>query len=116
MTDSNKEKFYQEVGFIISDLRKNAEMSQQTLAEKVGLSRTSIVNIEKGRQYSPLHVLWEITQSLQVELSMLIPDLEYERNDINPSLKNLVNSKKKRDNLNDDSINKINSFLKKSFR
>lgn len=115
MTDSNKKKFYQEVGYIISDLRKSKEMSQQTLAEMVGLSRTSIVNIEKGRQYPPLHVLWGITNILQVELSMLIPDLEYERNDINPALKILVNKKRKKDNLNDESIKNLNSFLKKSF-
>ena len=115
MTDNNKDRFYQEVGFMISEFRKSANMSQQIFAEKVGLSRTSIVNIEKGRQSPPLHTLWTISNIFNVELSMLIPDFEYERNEINPSLRSLIAKNKKKDKLNDESYVKINSFIKKSF-
>lgn len=115
MTDNNKEKFYQELGFSISEFRNATGMSQQVLAEKVGLSRTSIVNIEKGRQHPPLHILWIISDNLGVSLSQIIPDFEYERSEINSSLKNLIRKKKRRDDLNDESYQKISSFIKKSF-
>lgn len=115
MTENNKKKLYQELGFSISEHRNAKGMSQQVLAEKVGLSRTSIVNIEKGRQHPPLHVLWMISDILGLSLSQIVPDFEYERNEINPSLKNLIRKKKRRDGLNDESYQKINSFIKKSF-
>lgn len=37
------------------------------------MSRVSIVNIEAGRQHPPVHVLWDIAQELDVELTFLLP-------------------------------------------
>lgn len=37
------------------------------------MSRTSMVNIEKGRQHTSLHVLWEIAERLDVEAKSLLP-------------------------------------------
>jgi len=48
-------------------------ISQVQLAEKIGVSRASIVNIEAGRQRPPLHVLWQIAEVLGTELAELIP-------------------------------------------
>jgi transcriptional regulator with XRE-family HTH domain len=48
-------------------------MSQVQLAEKIGVSRASVVNIEAGRQRPPLHVLWQIAEALGTELTDLIP-------------------------------------------
>jgi len=48
-------------------------MSQTALAEKLSLSRVSIVNIEKGRQRAPVHVLWQIAELLSTELANIIP-------------------------------------------
>lgn len=48
-------------------------MSQAKLAEKVGVNRVSIVNIEKGRQRAPLDLLWRIAEALGTDLVQLIP-------------------------------------------
>lgn len=111
MTESNKQKFYQELGFVLSEARKNAKLSQEILAEKVGLSRVSIVNIEKGRQTPPLHVLWTFSNIVGVELSELLPQFEINHNKLNPSLKKIISKNEKAGQYSDESSMKINSFI-----
>ena len=48
-------------------------MTQERLGTLVGLSRTSITNIEKGRQHVPLHQLYRIADALDVTPTMLLP-------------------------------------------
>lgn len=48
-------------------------MSQAHLAGQVGLLRTSITNIEAGRQKAPLHVLYALCDALDVEVTDLLP-------------------------------------------
>ena len=48
-------------------------LSQQDLATRIGISRTSIVNIEAGRQHSPLHVVVQIAEVLSTDVASLIP-------------------------------------------
>jgi len=48
-------------------------MSQQAFAKAVGLSRTSITNIERGRQPISLHTLYFMADILGVEPSDLLP-------------------------------------------
>ena len=53
--------------------RSSNRVSQARLAEKVEVSRTSIVNIEAGRQHAPIHLLWRIAEELDIEPLSLIP-------------------------------------------
>ena len=48
-------------------------MTQERLGRLVGLSRTSITNIEKGRQHISLHQLFAIAEALRVRPDMLLP-------------------------------------------
>jgi transcriptional regulator with XRE-family HTH domain len=62
-------------------------MSQAKLAKELGMSRTSVVNIEAGRQHPPLHVLWLIAEKLGTEAALLIPkQFEYREQSIPVSL------------------------------
>ena len=72
--------FYSAVGRRIAE-RRNAErpngrMTQKALAAKARLTRTSIINIEKGRQQILLHTLVDIANALQISPVELIPELE----------------------------------------
>jgi transcriptional regulator with XRE-family HTH domain len=69
-------RFYVELGQNIRRHRQRAEarLSQDTLAKRVGMSRTSITNIEKGRQQLPLHMLYAFADALGVEPVVLLPD------------------------------------------
>lgn len=64
---------YRLVGGRIHELRKRAGITQQVLAAEVGVSRTSITNVERGRQRLPLHQLLLVADVLRVELRELIP-------------------------------------------
>ena len=55
------------IGHALRERRKETGMTQTDLARKVGLLRTSITNIEAGRQRAPLHVLYNICITLGVE-------------------------------------------------
>jgi DNA-binding XRE family transcriptional regulator len=65
--------FYREFGKKLADARRAARITQEALAKSVGLSRTSIVNVEKGRQPVHLHVAAKMAASLEKNLSALLP-------------------------------------------
>jgi transcriptional regulator with XRE-family HTH domain len=66
---------YQIIGERIRKARQRYKpaMSQAQLAQRLNLSRASIVNIESGRQRPPLHLMWQIAEVLETELGLLIP-------------------------------------------
>jgi len=66
--------FYFHLGRKIRDARNAAKITQAELARAVKLSRTSVTNIEKGRQPVPVHLLVEMSQVLGVRASELIPE------------------------------------------
>jgi transcriptional regulator with XRE-family HTH domain len=70
---NNIEEFYKVVGERIKDERKKQGYTQNDLADAVELSRTSVTNIESGRQKYPLHKLWEIAKFLRVDMAQLLP-------------------------------------------
>lgn len=65
--------FYQKLGENIRTCRKRSNLSQDGLAKLIGLTRTSLTNIENGRQHPPLHTLCEIVEKLKVDISELLP-------------------------------------------
>lgn len=69
-------RFYVEFGRKVRRQRgrDDLELSQEALAKRVGLSRTSITNIEKGRQQIPLHALYTFADALGVDPTALLPD------------------------------------------
>ena len=74
MTDFDE--IYPGVGLKIRQMRENQHLSQDSLAQRPGISRTSMVNIEAGRQRTPSHVLWQIAEKLETKLSLLSPSPE----------------------------------------
>ena len=64
---------YKIVGERIKTARLDAGLSQAELAEASGHLRTSITNIESGRQKPPLHVLYELCSHLGIEPVSILP-------------------------------------------
>jgi transcriptional regulator with XRE-family HTH domain len=73
MKENERSRLYRMIGDNIRQAREKIPLSQTKLAEKLGISRVSIVNIEKGRQHAPMHTLWDIAENLGVEVVELIP-------------------------------------------
>ncbi|GAB3834353.1 hypothetical protein GCM10028895_55750 [Pontibacter rugosus] len=67
MTEEEK-KFYATIGNNIKRLREKAHLKQEGLSELLGLSRTSIVNIEKGRQCPNLYLIIKLTEALSINI------------------------------------------------
>jgi transcriptional regulator with XRE-family HTH domain len=65
--------FYRQFGQLLAEVRRKQGISQEMLADELGLSRTSVTNIEKGRQPIQLHSLYLIARLLSVELKELLP-------------------------------------------
>lgn len=65
--------FYAAVGSRIQAHRKASGLNQTELAIAVGLERTSLSNIEAGRQRSSLHMFAMIAQVLNVGVADLMP-------------------------------------------
>ena len=68
------ERLYRELGRRLRAARRDAELTQAALAERVGVSRTSITNVEQGNQHVPLHVLYDLARSLGVSPASLLPE------------------------------------------
>lgn len=64
---------YALLGANIKDRREAVGMNQDVLASKVGLSRTSVTNIERGRQSVLVHQLISFADALGVEATSLLP-------------------------------------------
>lgn len=81
------EQIYREFGRIFKTRRKEARLTQDEVASKVGLVRTSITNIEQGRQHVSLHLLIQLADAIGVRPQELLPEnmvqplnVELERN------------------------------------
>lgn len=77
MQDHNVEILYQTIGRSIVKRRKTLKWTQAKLAKLVGITRTSVVNIEKGRQRLPLHVLYTMALRMDIDPFELLPSIDH---------------------------------------
>lgn len=67
--------FYVSLGSQIREARRQSHLTQDELAGVVGLTRTSITNIERGRQPVSVYALVQLSSALGREPgSFLVPD------------------------------------------
>lgn len=72
-SDATRE-YYVAVGKKIAEVRQRRNITQEALASDISLSRTSVVNIERGKQQLLLHTFVQIAQALKSESHELLPD------------------------------------------
>jgi len=66
--------FYKAFGKLLRLKREQRDgLTQEKLGLLIGLSRTSITNIEKGRQHISLHQLFVLAEALKVRPEALLP-------------------------------------------
>lgn len=73
-----RDAFHEQLGRRIRSAR-DGKMTQEQLAERVGLSRTAITNIECGRQRLLVDQLIEIADALEVSAADLLPSRDSTR-------------------------------------
>jgi transcriptional regulator with XRE-family HTH domain len=69
-------KFYTAFGALVRQRRLKLGLTQDELGKRVGLSRTSMTNIELGHQKILLHQLFKIAEALRVEAAELLPSFD----------------------------------------
>ena len=67
-TAMNPESLYRHIGALIKSRRKKFKprWTQEKLANRVGISRASLANIETGRQSVPVHQLYAFAEALHI--------------------------------------------------
>jgi len=102
--------FYRRLGEIIKRARVEFGVSQEIVAEALGLSRVSIVNIEKGRQKIQIHTLIEIVNYLDIPISDFFENV---RNAIPLEIGAVYEKKiiKKANTENSLEVNKLKEFI-----
>jgi transcriptional regulator with XRE-family HTH domain len=71
---TDQQAFYVETGRRIAKQRRERGVTQEDLALAIGLTRTSVTNIERGRQKLLLHTLADIAAKLDTSLASLLPE------------------------------------------
>lgn len=71
----NPESIYRHIGEIIRNRRRSSKprLTQETLAQRVGISRASLANIETGRQSVLVHQLYALAEVLKLDPSDFLP-------------------------------------------
>lgn len=72
----DEDELYRILGENLKRVREDAEIKQHFVAEQVQLLRTSISNIESGRQRPPLGLIFRICLVLGVEVAEVLPKLQ----------------------------------------
>ena len=76
---------YKGFGAMLKKARKDAELTQEQVADRVGLSRTSITNIERGKQHIALHQLFLLASAVGQRPEDLLPKSEVAPEDLLPA-------------------------------
>jgi transcriptional regulator with XRE-family HTH domain len=65
---------YRIVGAGLAARRKKLRLKQSEVADRIGLKRASLANIERGRQKLMLHQIYKLAAALEVEsITDLVP-------------------------------------------
>jgi transcriptional regulator with XRE-family HTH domain len=84
----NRRELYRIVGGKVKLARKASKLTQEDLASRVSMTRTSVTNIEKGRQKILLHTLFDLAAAMKVPVANLIPEPSGDQNHIEQQLTN----------------------------
>jgi transcriptional regulator with XRE-family HTH domain len=73
--DIDTELIYQYIGGQLRRRRSELGLTQAQIAQRIGVERTSISNIEAGRQKLPIHALYQLCHLFDVEVNQILPPL-----------------------------------------
>ena len=71
----NDRTLYQHIGRQLRLRRRAVHLTQEQLAHRLGLTRTSITNIEAGLQKLPLHLLYRFCAVLELDIARVLPQV-----------------------------------------
>ncbi len=72
----DEDSLYIRIGEMLRARRDQLGMKQGELADAIGLRRTSVSNIESGRQKAPLHLIYKMCSVLGIDIATILPPVE----------------------------------------
>lgn len=75
MSASSEQKLMKSFGKRVAEVRKGRGITQQQLAENVGMSVVAIAYIETGKRWARLPTLDKIAKSLKVDIADLFKNI-----------------------------------------
>lgn len=69
-------EIYVQFGLLVRQHRERLGLSQAQVAQAIDLSRSSVANVETGRQHIPMHHLYSLARVLQVDVHALLPSMD----------------------------------------
>jgi transcriptional regulator with XRE-family HTH domain len=73
-----KESLYRSIGEQIKAKRLAGSLKQEDLAGKVGLTRSSIAQIEAGKQAPSIFLLYQLCDALNTDIFKILPKDEFD--------------------------------------
>lgn len=73
VTPAETDRFYVDFGRRVRAAREQSSLTQQALADALGLTRSSVANIEAGRQRALLHMTAAVAAATGVPAADLLP-------------------------------------------
>jgi transcriptional regulator with XRE-family HTH domain len=73
MVQFDQKGFNEECGLRVREYRRIHDLTQETLAQRLGLTRAAVANIESGRQRVAADVLWRAACVFNVPVWRLMP-------------------------------------------
>lgn len=103
---------YAIIGQRIRINRERFNMTQEEMGEKVGLTRSSIANIELGRQKIQLDTLYQVALTLKLEVYDLLPSVIELENGENDNIQFLL----EQDKFTEEELSWISDVIKKGIK
>lgn len=100
-------EIYKIIGERIRTLRESLHITQEELANQINMRRTSITNLEAGRQRIPIDALYTIAGLLGVSVFDLLPE-----NHPDPAISKAFTELREVEQRRLELINKLKSQLK----
>lgn len=111
MQPSAQKHLYESIGSSIRRIRKEKKLSQKLVGDKLSLSRTSIVNIEKGRQQILLHHLIDMLSMFNMSIVDFFRDLDVDVSNEEKEI-SIIEKKVNRAVKEEEEAQKLLEFLK----
>ena len=109
-----KDVLYETLGEKIRSRRIGLGMNQSELSDRIdNIGRTSISNIEKGKQQPPLHIIYQICSVLDIDIHNILPtysEIEQKLTDHSRKIKMLIEDS----DIDENTRKLIEDFLKNS--
>ncbi len=100
-----------EFGHRVRTARQRKPLKPKELAALVGLSRSSIANLEAGRQRVPIHIIWKLSAALGLPVDQLVPDVQFLKKTSRRLVSGMLGQEPRLRTMSADSRAKVRDFL-----